>query len=67
VLLARISADITSPRHLNPPRRNRTYPRAVKRTRRNAYPARKPGDHGKRHDTPATIRLPNLVKPQTAA
>jgi len=59
-------ADITSPRHLST-RRERTYPRVVKRRCHNAYPAKKPGDHGTRHQSPPTITLVNLPKPQVAA
>lgn len=58
-------ADITSPRHLNT-RRERTYPRVVKRRRHNAYPGKKPADHGTRHHAPPTITLVNLPKPQAA-
>jgi hypothetical protein len=32
----------------------------IKRARHNAYRVKKPGDHGKRHDGPATIKLVNL-------
>jgi len=53
-------AAITDPRHLNV-RRERTYPRAVKRARHNSYPVKKPGQHGARHDAPATIKLANPV------
>jgi hypothetical protein len=48
---------ITRPRSLNPPRRHRTYPRAVKRGRHNFYRIKKPGDTGTRHDGPPTIQL----------
>jgi hypothetical protein len=59
-------ADITSPG--NPgQRRERTYPRVVKRGRHNAYRVKKPSDHGTRHHAPPTIRLVNLPKPQAAA
>jgi hypothetical protein len=58
--LERAIAEITSPQHLNT-RRERTYPRAVKRARHNSYPVRKPGQHGTRHDAPATIKLVNPV------
>ena len=58
--LERVIAEITSPKHLNK-RRERTYPRAVKRARHNSYPVRKPGQHGTRHDAPATIKLVNPV------
>ena len=60
-------ADITRPRNLNPRRRNRTYPRVVKRPRHNAYRVKKPGDRGIRHDGPPTIKLTTAAKPQLAA
>jgi len=60
-------SDITRPKNLNPPRRHRTYPRAVKRTRHHYYRVKKPGDHGTRHHGPPTIRLANPVKAQAAA
>jgi len=53
-------AAITSPKHLNQ-RRERSYPRVVKRARHNSYPVKKPGQHGTRHDAPATIQLLNPV------
>ena len=59
-------ADITSPSSLGQ-RRDRSYPRVVKRGRHNAYRVKKPGDHGTRHDGPPTIRLANPVKPHAAA
>ena len=59
-MLAQVIAEITSPQHLNT-RRERTYPRAVKRARHNSYPVRKPGQHGIRHDAPATIKLVNPI------
>ena len=49
--------DITRSTNLNPSRRHRTYPRAVKRYRHNFYRARKPGEHGTRHHSPPTIQL----------
>jgi hypothetical protein len=49
--------DLTAARNLNPPRRHRTCPRAVKRGRHNAYRVKKPGDKNIRHNGPATIRL----------
>ena len=55
-------AGITSSRHLNPERRNRSYPRVVKRARHNHYSVKKPGDRGIRHDGPPTITLVNLPK-----
>jgi hypothetical protein len=51
-------AAITSPKHLNK-RRERSYPRVVKRARHNSYHVKKPGQHGTRHDAPATIKLVN--------
>jgi hypothetical protein len=58
-------ADITAPRNLNQ-RRERTYPRVVKRARHNSYRVKRPGDHGTRHDFPPAITLVNLAKPQAA-
>jgi hypothetical protein len=55
-------ADITSRRHLNPQRRNRSYPRVVKRARHNSYRVKKPGDKGTRHNGPPTITLVNQPK-----
>jgi hypothetical protein len=51
-------ADITHPQQLNK-RRERSYPRVVKRARHNHYPVRKPGQHGTRHDAPPAIKLSN--------
>ena len=53
-------AGITDPKHLNK-RRERSYPRVVKRARHNHYPVKKPGQHGTRHDAPPTIKLGNPV------
>ena len=53
-------ADITSENDLNT-RRERSYPRVVKRARHNSYRVKKPGDHGTRHDGPPTIKLANPV------
>jgi hypothetical protein len=53
-------ADITSRKNLNPGRRDRSYPRVVKRARHNHYRVKKPGDTGTRHDRPPTIVLVNL-------
>ena len=57
-VLDRVTAAITSPKHLNK-RRERSYPRVVKRARHNSYRVKKPGQHGTRHDAPATIKLIN--------
>ncbi len=61
-------ADITRKRHLNPTRRNRTYPRVIKRARHNSYRVKRPTDNGIRHQGPATITLANLGahKPRAA-
>lgn len=60
-------ADITRRKNLNRKRRNRTYPRVVKRARHNSYRVKKPGDIGVCHDGPATIKLVNLPEPTLAA
>ena len=39
---------------------DRTYPRVIKRARHNSYRVKRPGDHGTRHNGPATIKLVNL-------
>jgi hypothetical protein len=63
-------AAITDPQQLNE-RRERSYPRVVKRARHNHYPVKKPGQHGTRHDARATIKLANpaltSAKVRTAA
>ena len=59
-VLNRVTAAITSPKHLNK-RRERSYPRVVKRARHNSYRVKKPGQHGTRHNAPATIKLINPV------
>ncbi|MGH3197495.1 MAG: hypothetical protein ACRDNT_16535 [Streptosporangiaceae bacterium] len=53
-------AGITGPQHLNK-RRERSYPRVVKRARHNHYPVKKPGQHGTHHDAPPTVKLSNPV------
>jgi hypothetical protein len=57
---AGVMTDITRAKNLNPPRRDRTCPRVIKRARHNSYRVKKPGDHGTRHEGPATIKLVNL-------
>jgi hypothetical protein len=64
-LLAQVSADITSSRHLNPARRHRTCPRAVKRGRRNSYRVKKPGDKNIRHDGPPPSGSPTSQNPSS--
>jgi hypothetical protein len=61
-----VTADITDARDLNK-RRERTYPRVIKRGRHNSYRVKKPGDHGTRHHAPPTTRLANPVNLQLAA
>jgi len=61
-----VTADITGRANLNK-RRERTYPRVIKRGRHNSYRIKKPGDHGTRHHAPPTIRLANPVNLQFAA
>lgn len=51
-------AGITDPKHLNK-RRERSYPRVVKRARHNHYSVKKPGQHGTRHDAPPAIKPGN--------
>jgi hypothetical protein len=65
-ILTQITEDITSRQNLNQ-RRERTYPRVVKRPRHNSYHVKKPGDRGQCHNAPPTITLVNLAKPQAAA
>ena len=55
-----IKADITRKQHLNPQRRRRTYPRAIKRARHNSYRVKRASDQGTRHAGPPTITLVNL-------
>jgi hypothetical protein len=59
--------DLTRNKNLNPPRRNRTCPRAIKRGRHNAYRIKQPGDQNIRYPRTATIQLRGRVKPQAAA
>ena len=65
-VLDQVSADITSRQNLNQ-RRERTYPRVVKRPRHNSYRVKGPGDRGQRHSAPPTIMLVNLPEPQVTA
>ena len=46
-------------------RRDRTYPRVVKRARHNSYPVRKPGDPGIRHDGPVTVKRSTSARSTT--
>jgi hypothetical protein len=59
-VLAKLKKDITRKKHLNPKRRDRSYPRVVKRARHNHYRVKKSTDIGVRHDGPAVIQLANF-------
>jgi hypothetical protein len=51
-----VLAEITV--KINPPRRHRTSPRAVKRARHNNYRVKKPAEPASyRHDGPPTIHI----------
>ncbi|MGW3636081.1 hypothetical protein ACWD7F_39360, partial [Streptomyces sp. NPDC005122] len=58
--LATFKRDITTRRNLNSARRNRSYPRVVKKALRSRYRTKKPTDHGTRHDGPPTIKIYNI-------
>jgi hypothetical protein len=60
-------ASISARRHLNPPRRHRTYPRVVKRARHNSYCVKRADDQGMRHAGPPAIKLANPAKLTLAA
>jgi len=59
---AKIAANITARRNLNPLRRHRSYPRVVKRARHNQYRIKQPTDIGTRHSAPPTIRIAKATK-----
>jgi hypothetical protein len=69
-ILVKVTAELERPVPLNK-RRERSYPRVVKRARHNHYPVKKSGQHGTRHDARATIKLANPIltsaKVRTAA
>lgn len=54
-ILTQVKVGIARTKHLNAKRRHRTCPRVVKRARHNSYRVKRPGDHGARHNGPATI------------
>jgi hypothetical protein len=62
-MLAQIRAAITRPGSLNPPRRHRTCPRAIKRSRHNSYRVKQPSDRNIRYPGPATIQLRSRKTP----
>jgi len=55
--LIRLKAAIVARRNLNPPRRHRSYPRVVKRGRRNSYRVKTPTDTGTHHTGPPAIHI----------
>ena len=55
-------AEIAAPRHLNPPRRNRSYPRVVKRRRHNFYRTKVLADSGTHHVGPPVIRMAGVTR-----
>jgi hypothetical protein len=54
-----VLTDITH--KINPQRRHRTCPRAVKRARHNNYRIKRPDDHSTRHTGPPTINIHELT------
>jgi hypothetical protein len=58
-VLPDVLADITS--KINPPRRERTCPRAVKHARHNSYRIKKPGEHSTRQAGPPKIHMRGLT------
>jgi len=60
--LARVHADITRLEKLSE-RRERGYPRVVRRARHNHYKVKSPGQHRIRYDAPATIRVARTSGP----
>lgn len=58
-------SDIISPRNLNPRRRHRTYPRVVKRARRNSYRVKTVTDIGIHHTSPPTIKIATITRKGT--
>lgn len=59
--MAQVMADITARRNLNPPRRHRSYPRVVKRSRHNHYRVKAPTDTGTRHDGPPAVVIAKVT------
>ena len=65
-LVAAFAAVVTKLRNLHRARRNRSYPRVVKRARHNQYKVKKATDIGMRHAGPPTLRIANLPPEQSA-
>jgi hypothetical protein len=53
-------ADITRKPALNPQRRQRGYPRVIKRARHNSYRVKRASDQQIRYTGPPAIKLANL-------
>ena len=64
-MITQVMADITQRRNLNPKRRDRSYPRVVKRARHNHYRVKTSTDIGTRHNGPPTIRIAKITRPTT--
>ena len=62
--MVHVLAEITG--KINPPRRHRTCPRAIKRGRHNSYRIKRPGDRTIRHVGPPTINI-YVLKPRATA
>jgi hypothetical protein len=58
-VLPDVLAEITD--KLNPTRRERTCPRAVKRGRHNSYRIKRPSDRSTRHAGPPAINIRGLT------
>ena len=63
---ARVAAQLTAPGALNPPRRERSYPRVVKRIRHNQHRVKKTTDIGIRHAGPPVLRFFRAKQPSTS-
>ena len=59
--------DIARKQNLNPERRNRTFPRVVKRARHNSYRVKRAADQGIHHAGPPAVKLANLGRLSLAA
>jgi hypothetical protein len=57
--MAHVLADITA--KLNPTRRDRSCPRAIKRARHNSYRVKRPDDRSTRHEGPPTINIRGIT------
>jgi len=57
--MAHVLAEITA--KINPTRRDRSCPRAVKRARHNSHRVKRPTDRSTRHTNPPTIHIHALT------